>query len=110
MRAFWSSRPVKPASSERDAFAAGECAHYFGSIASHQAVTEQVGEGFLWDVAMLPVYEGTERKNSVVGGASLWTLSGKTEEQYRGAAEYFKFLAKPESAEILEHGDRAIFR
>ncbi len=86
--------------STRDAFAAGECAHFFGSIASHQAVTEQVGEGFLWDVAMLPVYEGTERKNSVVGGASLWTLSGKTEEQYRGAAEYFQFLAKPESAEF----------
>jgi sn-glycerol 3-phosphate transport system substrate-binding protein len=84
----------------RDSFAQGECSHYFGSIASHQAVTNLVDGKFDWDVTMIPVYEGTERKNTVVGGASLWVLSGKSDEEYRGAAEYLKFLATPESEEF----------
>lgn len=81
----------------RDSFSQGECSHYFGSIASHQAVTNLVDGSFEWDVTMIPVYEGTERKNTVVGGASLWVLSGKTDDEYRGAAEYLKFLATPDS-------------
>jgi sn-glycerol 3-phosphate transport system substrate-binding protein len=84
----------------RDSFAQGECSHYFGSIASHAAVGKLVDGAFEWDVAMIPVYEGTERKNTVVGGASLWVLSGKTDEEYKGAAEYLKFLATPESEEF----------
>ena len=84
----------------RDSFAQGECSHYFGSIASHQAVTNLVEGKFEWDVTMIPVYEGTERKNTVVGGASLWVLSGKSDDEYRGAAEYLKFLATPESEEF----------
>lgn len=84
----------------RDSFAQGECSHYFGSIASHQAVTNLVDGKFEWDVTMIPVYEGTERKNTVVGGASLWVLSGKSDDEYRGAAEYLKFLATPESEEF----------
>ncbi|MEL6572406.1 MAG: extracellular solute-binding protein [Pseudomonadota bacterium] len=83
----------------RDSFAQAECSLYFGSIASHAAVGNLVDGAFEWDVAMIPVYEGTERHNTVVGGASLWVLSGKTDEEYRGAAEYLKFLATPESEE-----------
>jgi sn-glycerol 3-phosphate transport system substrate-binding protein len=83
----------------RDAFAQGECSLMFRSIASHQAVTNLADGRFDWDVAMIPVYEGTERKNTVVGGASLWVLSGKSDDEYRGAAEYLKFLATPESEE-----------
>lgn len=81
----------------RDSFATGECSNYFGSIASHQTVTNVADPEMNWDVAMIPVYEGTERHNTVVGGASLWVLSGKTEKEYRGAAEYLKFLATPDS-------------
>ena len=84
----------------RDSFSQGECSHYFGSIASHQAVTNLVDGSFDWDVVMIPVYEGTERTNTVVGGASLWVLSGKSDEEYKGAAEYLKFLASPESEEF----------
>jgi sn-glycerol 3-phosphate transport system substrate-binding protein len=83
----------------RDSFAQGECSFYFGSVASHAAVGLLVDDKFGWDVAMIPVYEGTERKNTVVGGASLWVLSGKSDDEYRGAAEYLKFLATPESEE-----------
>ena len=80
----------------QDAFAQNICTFYFGSIASHSSVTLKAVEGLTWDVAMLPVYEGYTRHNSVVGGASLWVLSGKTEAEYRGAAAYMKFVAEPE--------------
>ncbi len=82
----------------RDAFAQNVCSIYFGSIASHATVHNAAVEGLNWDVTMIPVYEGTERKNTVVGGAALWVLSRKDEDEYRGAAEYLKFLATPESA------------
>lgn len=85
----------------RDAFAQNQCSIFLGSIASHATVHASAVEGLTWDVAMLPVYEGFERTNSVVGGASLWVLSGKSEDEYRGAAEYLKFLATPESEEFF---------
>lgn len=81
----------------QDAFAQNICSFYFGSIASHSSVNLKAVDGLAWDVAMLPIYEGTTRHNSVVGGASLWVLSGKSDEEYRGAAEYMKFLATPAS-------------
>lgn len=84
----------------RDSFAAGECSYYIGSIASHNTVHLTAAEGLNWDVTILPVYEGTERTNSVVGGASLWVLAGKSEPEYRGAAAYLAFLATPESEEF----------
>ena len=81
----------------QDAFAQNICTFMFGSIASHSSVHLKAVDGLSWDVAMLPIYEGNTRHNSVVGGASLWVLSGKSEEEYRGAAEYMKFLATAES-------------
>ena len=81
----------------QDAFAQNLCSFYFGSIASHSSVHLKGVEGLKWDVAMLPMTAGMERHNSVVGGASLWVLAGKSEDEYRGAAEYMKFLATPES-------------
>ena len=84
----------------RDSFAQNQCSIYFGSIASHQTVHNAAVEGLNWDVTMLPIYEGFERHNTVVGGASLWVLSGKEDDEYRGAAEYLKFLATPESEEF----------
>ena len=47
---------------------------------------------------MLPVYEGTTRHNSFVGGASLWVLKGHTPEEYKAAAAFLHFIAEPEQA------------
>jgi sn-glycerol 3-phosphate transport system substrate-binding protein len=48
---------------------------------------------------MLPQLEGFERTNTLVGGASLWTLKGKSEEEYKGAAAFYNFIATPKQAE-----------
>jgi sn-glycerol 3-phosphate transport system substrate-binding protein len=50
---------------------------------------------------MIPTYEGVERHNTVVGGASLWVLSGKTDPEYAAAAAYLAFLATPAEQRFL---------
>lgn len=82
-----------------DAFVNAKCQMSSSSIADHGTFGKQAIEGMHWDVAMLPVWEGTERKNSLVGGAALWTLKGSSEEQYKGAAAFYAFLATPKQAE-----------
>ncbi len=80
------------------AFAAGDCQMILTSVGDHGTVGRTAKDGLAWDVAMLPVYAGTERKNSLVGGASLWTLKGKSAAEYQGAAAFLAFVAQPESA------------
>ena len=82
-----------------DAFAAGDCQIFSGSVAGHGTVTAKAIDGLHWQVAMLPMREGIERTNSLVGGASLWTLQGKTPEEYAGAAAFYAFLSTPKQAE-----------
>jgi len=84
----------------RDSFVEGECSVFFSSIADHNTI-HKLTPAFAWDVQIIPTYEGVERKNSVVGGASLWVLSGKTDEEYRGAATYLAFLATKEEQQFL---------
>ncbi|MBF9059587.1 sn-glycerol-3-phosphate ABC transporter substrate-binding protein UgpB [Rhodobacterales bacterium HKCCSP123] len=47
---------------------------------------------------MLPYYDDVEGapQNSIIGGATLWVLSGGSEEEQRGVAEFFRFLSSPE--------------
>lgn len=80
------------------AFASGDCQMIMTSVGDHGTVGKTAKEGLAWDVAPLPVYEGTQRRNSLVGGASLWVLKGKSAEEYKGAAAFLAFIAKPESA------------
>jgi sn-glycerol 3-phosphate transport system substrate-binding protein len=88
----------------RDSFVEGECSVFFSSIADHNTIHKLAPEGLAWDVQIIPTYEGVERHNTVVGGASLWVLSGKTEDEYKAAAAYLAFLAtKPEQQFLLEN-------
>lgn len=80
----------------QEAFAQNICSFFFGSIANHSSLNLKHADNLHWDVAMIPTETG-ERHNSVVGGASLWVLAGKSEEEYRGVAEYLKFISTPES-------------
>ena len=81
-----------------EAFAAGDCQTILTSVGDHGNIGRTAKEGMNWDVAMLPVYEGTERRNSLVGGASLWTIAGKSDAEYKAAAAFYNFIAKPEEA------------
>jgi sn-glycerol 3-phosphate transport system substrate-binding protein len=82
-----------------DAFVNGDCQITSSSVADHGTFGKQAKEGVNWTNAMLPLLDGYTRTNSLVGGASLWTLKGKSAEEYKGAAAFYAFLATPEQAE-----------
>jgi len=35
-------------------------------------------------------------QNTIIGGASLWVMGGKTKEEYKGVAKFLTFLSQPE--------------
>ena len=81
-----------------EAFSAGDCQVILTSVGDHGNIGRTAKPGMNWDVAMLPTYGDSTRHSSFVGGASLWVLKGKTDAEYKGAAAFFNFIAKPEEA------------
>ena len=77
------------------AFADGSCASMVSSIANHGVVGSTGRDGLDWSVAMIPVYEGFTRHNSLVGGASLWVMANKSKEEYEAAAAFLDFVLTP---------------
>ena len=55
-------------------------------------------EGYDLGFGMLPYYDDVEGapQNSIIGGATLWVLSGKSDEEYDAAAAFFSYLSSPE--------------
>src|SRR5690349_1436069 len=53
---------------------------------------------FDWAVAEIPYWDDVAGapQNSIIGGASLWVMGGKTNNAYKGVAKFFAFLSKPE--------------
>lgn len=80
------------------AFADGTCASIFESIADFRNF-KQTATGFNWGVAMLPLLDGADRKNTLVGGASLWVMKGKTDQDYEAAAAFLKYITSPETGQ-----------
>jgi sn-glycerol 3-phosphate transport system substrate-binding protein len=82
-------------------FPNGECAILTTSSGFRARVQREAR--FDWGVAMLPVYEGTQPANSIIGGASLWVMNRgpnatRSAAEFRGIAEFFAFTARPDIA------------
>jgi sn-glycerol 3-phosphate transport system substrate-binding protein len=83
--------------SEPDAkFFSGECAMLTSSSASYANIAKNAK--FKFAVAALPYYNDVPGapQNTVIGGASLWAMSGKKPDDNKGVAQFFKFLSQPE--------------
>lgn len=78
-------------------FYAQECAMYFNSSGSRAGVVIN-SKDFEVGYGMLPYYDDVEGapQNSIIGGATLWALSGRPDEEYPGVAKFFEYLATPE--------------
>lgn len=85
------------------AFPKAECAIMTTSSGFRARVRREAQ--FDWGVAMLPYYEGTPHAplNSIIGGASFWVMNkggaaggGRTPDEFRGVAEFFRYLSNPE--------------
>src|SRR5215471_3488368 len=77
-------------------FPSGECGIFLGSSALRAYATANsrfgIGYGMLpyWpDVAAAP-------QNSIIGGATLWVLRGRPEQEYKTVARFFAYLSRPE--------------
>ena len=79
-------------------FPSGECAIFHGSSGMRARVIREAK--FQWGVAMLPYYKGTPTapKNSIIGGASFWVMTGpkRTTDEYKAVAEFFQYLSRSE--------------
>ncbi len=77
-------------------FVSGECAMintssgFYGNVAKNAK--------FAYGLAPLPYYPDVPGapQNTVIGGASLWVMAGKKPAEYKGVAEFFKFISTPE--------------
>jgi sn-glycerol 3-phosphate transport system substrate-binding protein len=80
------------------AFISGECAMTTTSTGFYGNVKQNAK--FNWGLSPLPYYPDVPGapQNTVIGGASLWTLAGKKPEEYKGVAAFFEFIAQPEVA------------
>ena len=74
-------------------FVSGECAMVTGSSALYGAVKRNAK--FQGGIGALPYYPDVTGapQNTVIGGASLWVMNGKKPEEYKGVAEFFKYLS-----------------
>lgn len=79
-------------------FVSGECAMATGSSALYGNVVR--ANKFAYGIGTLPYYPDVPGapQNTVIGGASLWVMSGKKAEEYKGVAQFFSHLSKPDVA------------
>jgi sn-glycerol 3-phosphate transport system substrate-binding protein len=79
-------------------FPSGECAILHASSGVRARIVRDAK--FKWAAAMLPYYDDVAGapKNSIIGGASFWVMTAprRTAEEYKGVAEFFRFLGRPE--------------
>jgi sn-glycerol 3-phosphate transport system substrate-binding protein len=83
--------------SEGDAkFYSGECALFTGSASAYANIKRNAK--FNFGIAKLPYYSDVAGapQNTIIGGASLWVMSGKKAVDYKGVAKFFSFLSSPE--------------
>ncbi len=77
-------------------FPSGECAMITASAGLLGAIKKNAK--FDFGVAPLPYYQDVAGapQNTVIGGASLWVMSGKPADHYKGVAAFFNYLSSPE--------------
>jgi sn-glycerol 3-phosphate transport system substrate-binding protein len=77
-------------------FASGECAMATISAGALGNIIKTAKTD--WQIAFLPHHDDVKGapQNSVIGGASLWVMSGRKSEEYKGVAKFLAFLSRPE--------------
>ena len=74
-------------------FFSGECAMVTSSSAAQANIKRNAK--FEFSVNMLPYHDEVAGapQNSIIGGASLWVMAGKTNNAYKGIAKFLGFLS-----------------
>ena len=79
-------------------FVSGECAMMTGSSALYGNIKRNAK--FAAGIGALPYYPDVpgSPQNTVIGGASLWAMSGKPAGDYKGVGQFYAFLSLPAEA------------
>ncbi|MDM7463049.1 sn-glycerol-3-phosphate ABC transporter substrate-binding protein UgpB [Tepidimonas taiwanensis] len=79
-------------------YVSGECAMMTGSSALYGNVKRNAK--FDFGISTLPYYPDVPGapQNTIIGGASLWVMAGKKDADYKGVAQFFAHLSKPDVA------------
>jgi len=74
-------------------FTNGECGMWMNSSAYYGSIKGQAK--FKFGQSMLPIDTDVAEKaqNSIIGGATLWVLKGKPQEDYKGVAKFMTYLS-----------------
>lgn len=74
-------------------FRSGECALFTESSAGYAGIKAEAKFDFA--VRPLPYWEGVQGapQNTIIGGASLWVMSGHESDEYKAAAAFLNFLS-----------------
>jgi len=77
-------------------FQKGECGIFIGSSATRADI--KANSKFEVGYGMMPYYPDVfgAPQNTIIGGATLWVLRGRPEAEYKGAAQFFAYLSKPD--------------
>ena len=77
-------------------FYSGECAMATASSSTYASIKKNAK--FDFGIAPLPYYPDVPGapQNTILGGASLWTMAGKSAAEYKGVAQFFNYLTNPE--------------
>ncbi|MCP3869976.1 MAG: sn-glycerol-3-phosphate ABC transporter substrate-binding protein UgpB [Gammaproteobacteria bacterium] len=76
-------------------FTSGECGMYTESSAGYGGF--KAGAKFEFGASNLPYWPDAKGapQNTIIGGSSLWVLSGHSKEEYEATAAFFNFLSLP---------------
>ncbi len=80
-----------------ESFADGTCQFIYTSVGDHSTITQTHKDSVHWGDAFLPVFAGTKRLNSAIGGASVWIMAGKSHETYEAVAAFVKYITDSET-------------
>jgi sn-glycerol 3-phosphate transport system substrate-binding protein len=74
-------------------FTSGECAMFMTSSALYPSA--KANAKFNFTAVPMPYFPDVKDapQNSIIGGASLWVMAGKSPEEYKGIAKFFTFLS-----------------
>ncbi|MFC6689303.1 sn-glycerol-3-phosphate ABC transporter substrate-binding protein UgpB [Jhaorihella thermophila] len=77
-------------------FTNGECGMWMNSSAYYGSIKSQAKFNFGQTMLPLDTDVADKPQNSIIGGATLWVLAGKSDEEYKGVAKFLKYLSTPE--------------
>jgi sn-glycerol 3-phosphate transport system substrate-binding protein len=77
-------------------FTNGECGMWMNSSAYYGSIKSQAEFNFAQTMLPLDTAVASAPQNSIIGGATLWALSGHEADEYKGIAKFMTYLSSAE--------------